>query len=154
MIPGFAATPIDVISTGFAARAIQHLFTDAFKAGATYHICAGQSAPPLGEVLDTAMRMMRARRPSWRKRAIEMPVLSDEATYDLFVRSVHESGDTMMIAATRAVESFARQLTRPKLFDTTHADTALAGATSRRDSLALCEDVVRYCVENEWRAAA
>lgn len=100
------------------------------------------------------MRTMRARRPAWRKRAIELPVLSDAATYDLFVRSVHESGDPMLIAATRAVESFARQLTCPKLFDTANADSALTAAAVRADPLALCEDVVRYCVENEWRAAA
>ena len=35
MIPGTAGTPIDVISTGFAARAIQHLFTEAYKPGET-----------------------------------------------------------------------------------------------------------------------
>lgn len=154
MIPGSAETPIDVVSTGFAARAIQHLFTAAYQPGETYHVCAGQSAPTLGEVLDAAMRTMRARRPAWRKRAIEPPTLTDEPTYDLFVRSVHESGDGMMIAATRAVESFARQLTRPKVFDTTRADAALAGAADRQDPMELCRDVVRYCVENEWKAAA
>ncbi|MGI8617677.1 MAG: SDR family oxidoreductase [Gemmatimonadaceae bacterium] len=154
MIPGSAETPIDVVSTGFAARAIQSLFTAGFEPGETYHICAGRSAPPLGAVLDTAMRTMRARRPSWRRRAIELPVLTDEPTYDLFIRSVRESGDAMMLAATRAVESFARQLTKPKVFDTSHVDAAYAGAATRPDSLALCEDVVRYCVENEWRAAA
>ena len=153
MIPGAATTPIDVISTGFAAHAMQRLSTDAFRPGTTYHVCAGRAAPRLGDILEAAMRTMRARRPAWRKRAIEMPVLSDEPTYDLFVQSVHESGDGMMIAATRAVESFARQLTRPKLFDTTEADSALGGSP-RTDSLGLCEDVVRYCVENEWSAAA
>ena len=153
MIPGAVTTPIDVVSTGFAAHAIQRLATDSFRAGSTYHLCAGRAAPRLGDILEAAMRTMRSRRPAWRKRAIEMPVFSDESTYDLFVRSVHESGDGMMIAATRAVESFARQLTRPKLFDTTAADVALGGG-SRTDPLGLCEDVVRYCVENEWRAAA
>jgi nucleoside-diphosphate-sugar epimerase len=154
MIPGSAETPIDVVSTGFAARAIQHLCTAAFQPAETYHICAGRSAPTLGEVLDAAMRTMRERRPAWRKRAIELPTLTDEPTYDLFVRSVHESGDAMMLSATRAVESFARQLARPKVFDTTQADAALAGAASRPDSLELCRDVVRYCVEHEWKAAA
>jgi nucleoside-diphosphate-sugar epimerase len=154
MIPGSAETPIDVVSTGFAARAIQHLCTAGFQPGETYHICAGRSAPTLGEVLDAAMLTMRERRPAWRKRAIESPTLTDEPTYDLFVRSVHESGDAMMLAATSAVESFARQLTRPKVFDTTQADAALAGAASRPDCLELCRDVVRYCVEHEWKAAA
>lgn len=152
MIPGAATTPIDVVSTGFAARAIRQLGTDSFRAGTTLHVCAGRDAPRLGDVLDAAMRTMRSRRPAWRKRAIEKPVLSDERTYDLFVRSVRESGDEMMIAATRAVESFARQLTRPKLFDTTQAGFALG--VSSTDALGLCEDVVRFCVENEWRAAA
>lgn len=154
MIPGSAETPIDVISTGFAASAIQHLFTAAYRPGETYHVCAGRSAPTLGAVLHAAMRTMRARRPQWRKRAIEPPTLTDEATYDLFVRSVRDSGDGMMITATRAVESFARQLTRPKWFDTTRADAALTGAAVRQDAMELCCDVVRYCVENEWKAAA
>ena len=154
MIPGSRDTPIDVISTGYAARAVQHLFAAAFQPGATYHVCAGRSAPPLLEVLDAAMRTMRERRPAWRKRAIELPALADEPTYELFVRSVRESGDAMMVSATRAVESFARQLTRPKLFDTTQADRSLTGAAARPDPLRLCRDVVRFCVENEWRAAA
>lgn len=154
MIPGSRDTPIDVISTGYAARAVQHLFAAAFQPGATYHVCAGRTAPPLLEVLDAAMHTMRERRPAWRKRAIELPVLADESTYELFVRSVRESGDAMMVSATRAVESFARQLTRPKLFDTTQADRSLTGAATRPDPLELCRDVVRFCVENEWRAAA
>ncbi|MBA3579529.1 MAG: SDR family oxidoreductase [Gemmatimonadaceae bacterium] len=154
MIPGADDTPIDVISTGFAAQALRRLATEAFRPGETYHVCAGSDAPTLGAVLDAAMRTMRARRPAWRKRAIAMPVLADEPTYELFVRSVHESGDAMMAAATRAVESFARQLTRPKIFDTANAVGALGDAWHRPDSLGLCEDVVRYCVENEWKAAA
>lgn len=154
MIPGSGDTPIDVISTGYAARAIQHLFAAAFQPGWTYHICAGRSAPRLMEVLEAAMHTMRARRPAWRKRAIEPPVLSDEATYELFVRSVRESGDASMLSATRAVESFARQLTRPKVFDTAQADLSLIGAATLPDPLELCRDVVRFCVENEWRAAA
>ena len=154
MIPGSADTPIDVISTNFAARALRYFLTVGFEPGRTYQLCAGEAAPALGEVLDTAMRAMRARRPAWRKRAIAAPALCDEATYDLFVRSVHESGHPMMIAATRAVESFARQLTRPKIFDTTLADAALQGVVERADPLGLCADVVGYCVENEWTAAA
>lgn len=154
MIPGSRDTPIDVISTGYAARAIQHLFAAAFQPGLTYHVCAGRSAPSLPEVLEAAMDTMRARRPAWRKRAIELPVLADEPTYELFVRSVRESGDAMLVSATRAVESFARQLTRPKVFDTTEADRSLTVAATRADPLELCRDVVRFCVENEWRAAA
>lgn len=154
MIPGSAETPIDIISTGFAARAIQHAFTAAFEPGVTYQFCGGRLAPTLGEVLDTAMRAMRDRRPAWRKRAIEPPALCDAATYDLFVRSVHDSGDPMMISATRAVESFARQLTSPKIFDTTLADAVLDNLVPRAHPLELCADVVGYCVENEWTAAA
>ena len=154
MIPGARDTPIDVISTGYAAREIQHLFAAAFQPGVTYHVCAGRSAPPLLEVLDAAMHTMRARRPAWRRRAIELPVLADEPTYELFVRSVRESGDAMMVSATRAVESFALQLTRPKVFDTTQADRSLTGAATLADPLELCRDVVRFCMENEWRAAA
>lgn len=154
MIPGAADTPIDVISTDYAARTIHHLLSERFQAGATYHLCAGRSAPLLGDLLETSMRIMRERRPAWRKRAIEMPALADERTYELFARSVVESGDPMMIAAAQAVESFARQLTRPKVFDTSGADAALAGMTARPDSMQLCGDVIRYCIENEWRAAA
>ena len=154
MIPGAADTPIDLISTDYAARTIQHLLGERFQAGATYHLCAGASAPLLGDLLEASMRIMRERRPAWRKRAIEMPVLADERTYELFARSVLESGDPMMIAAAQAVESFARQLTRPKVFDTSEADAVLAGVTARPDSMQLCEDVIRYCIENEWRAAA
>lgn len=154
MIAGSEDTPIDVISTDFAADALQHLLINDFRAGATYHVCAGRNAPTLGAILDTAMATMRARRPAWRKRAIEHPVLADERTYELFVRSVRETGDPIMAAATRAVESFARQLTRPKTFDTRTADAILSGAPARSDETDLCQSVVRYCMDNEWKAAA
>lgn len=153
MIPGSADTRVDLISPSFAARSLAHLVGDAFEPSRTYHVCAGRSAPLLADVLDTAMDTMRAHKPAWRRRAVERPVMADEATYDLFVRSVQESGDAAMISATRAVDSFARQLSRPKVFDTREADAALAGVVDRTPPLALCRDVVVHCISG-WKKAA
>jgi len=154
MIPGDPATPVDVICTDFAARSLHRLVTEDVESGATYHICAGDSAPTLADVLRTAMETMRRHRPAWRRRQIEEPAIVDLPTYELFVRSVEESGDEAMTRATRSLSSFARQLAHPKTFDTEQADAALVGDIALPDSLTLCSDVVRFCVENRWRAAA
>lgn len=154
MIPGDPATPVDVICTDFAARSLHHMVIEPPEVGLTYHICAGDSAPTLTEVLGTAMEAMRRHRPAWRRRQIEVPAIVDLATYELFVRSVEESGDEAMTRATRSLSSFARQLAHPKVFDTERADAAFIGDIALPDSLTLCSDVVRFCVENRWRAAA
>ena len=129
--------------------AIAMLATDAFRAGATWHLCGGQSTLSAGELIDLTMEVIRRHRPSWRRKAIERPAFVDLDTFELFWRSVEQVGDVAMRAATGIVAQFAPQLAFPKRFDDRSAGSALdaargpASAHSRR-----LDEVVRGLVQH------
>jgi nucleoside-diphosphate-sugar epimerase len=155
MVPGELSTPIDLIPTDFAAGAMCHLATERFEPGRTYHACAGVAgSSTLDELLRETVDAFERARPAWRKRRITRPAVVDRATYELFVRSVEESGNVVLQGATRSVQAFAWQLAYPKTFDDSSARTALAGtgvaAPAVREYYAR---VIRWCVESNWGRA-
>jgi nucleoside-diphosphate-sugar epimerase len=156
MVPGPETALVDLIPVDFAADAAYHLFERAFSPGATYHLCAGAShSPTLGRLLDATMSAFERYRPAWRKRSIARPALVDLDTYELFVRSVEEAGNEVLLQATRAVQSFAYQLAYPKAFVARRADEALALASIQAPPvLDYYENVVRWCIETNWGAGA
>lgn len=156
MIPGDLATRIDLVPVDFAARAMHRLVTDRFEAGRTYHLCAGGSRTcSLDGLLSMTVDAFERTRPAWRKRRIVRPAVVDPDTYALFVRSVRESGNVVLRAATDAVQAFAWQLAYPKTFDTVHTDGALDGtgivAPHVRDYYG---KVVAWCVASNWGRTA
>jgi hypothetical protein len=90
-------------------------------------------------------------RPAWRKRSIARPAIVDLPTYELFVRSVEEAGNQVLLQATRAVQAFAYQLGFPKVFDARRAESALAPAgITVPDVMDYYERVIRWCIETNW----
>lgn len=156
MIPGDHATRIDLVPVDFAAGALHRLVTDRFEAGRTYHLCAGEAnSCSLDELLSMTVDAFERTRPAWRKRRIVRPAVVDPDTYALFVRSVRESGNVVLQAATDAVQAFAWQLVYPKTFDATVADAALAGAGVRAPHVRdYYEKVVEWCVTSNWGRSA
>src|SRR5262245_41945192 len=56
MVPGTAASLVDLIPVDYAADASHYLFEHAFTPGVTYHVCAGGSrSATLGSLLDATM---------------------------------------------------------------------------------------------------
>ena len=156
MVPGTDGALVDLIPVDFAADATCHLIAHAFMPGATYHLCAGAvHAATLGALLDATMTAFERHRPAWRKRSIARPAIVDLATYELFVRSVEEAGNQVLLQATRAVQAFAYQLAYPKVFDARAAESVLqpAGITAPH-VLDYYDRVVRWCIETNWGAAA
>jgi nucleoside-diphosphate-sugar epimerase len=127
MIPGAEDTPVDVVTTDYAAGAVATLALRADAAGRTYHLCAGRGALPLGELLDRSFARW-SRDAAWHRRGVARPALTDLATYRVFEASVHDTGDERLRAITRALSHFVPQLALPKRFDTTAADAALGYA--------------------------
>ena len=156
MVPGGESTPVDLIPVDFAAAAAHHIHTHAFAPGATYHLCAGpRDTLPLGALLDATIAAFERFRPAWRKRSIARPALVDLPTYELFVRTVEEAGNEVLLQATRAVAAFACQLAYPKLFDDRRATDALADSGIRPPPvLDYFSDVVRWCIEKNWGRGA
>jgi nucleoside-diphosphate-sugar epimerase len=152
MVPGNEGSLVDLIPVDYAAGASHYLFEHAFTSGATYHICAGGSkSATLGALLDATMTAFNRYRPAWRKRNIARPAIVDLPTYELFVRSVEEAGNQVLLQATRAVQAFAYQLAFPKVFDARYAEAALG-----REGIAVPDvmdyygRVVQWCIETNW----
>ena len=92
--------------------------------GLTVHLCAGAGALPLDELLDDTYARW-ARSPEWRRRAVARPALADLALWELFVRTVEETGNARLRQVTQALSHFLPQLALPKRFDTSRADWLL-----------------------------
>jgi nucleoside-diphosphate-sugar epimerase len=127
MLPGTPATTIDVVPADYVAHAIAALSLAPGAAGVAYHLCAGDGAMPLGELLDATHDAWRLA-PAWRRRAVARPAVTDLATYRLFERSVEETGDRRLRQVVASLSHFVPQLAHPKRFDTTNADHALGRA--------------------------
>lgn len=151
MIPGDPAEPVDIVSSDFVADATLHLVEHASRPG-VFHLAAGrESCTSLGELIGETVSALTRFRPEWRKRAVERPLIVDLDTYELFVRSVEETGNPVLKSATRSIRTFAYQLAHPKVFETHRATATLAGSgISPRPSLDFYPGVVRYCLESNW----
>ncbi len=156
MVPGRETGLVDLIPVDFAADASHHLFEREFTAGATYHLCAGAAhSATLGTLLDATMAAFERYRPAWRKRSIARPAIVELETYELFVRSVEEAGNQVLLQATRAVQAFAYQLAYPKVFDARYAEGVLAPAgIAAPNVLDYYDGIVRWCIETNWGAQA
>jgi nucleoside-diphosphate-sugar epimerase len=126
MLPGTPDSPVDLIPLDYAADAVVTLLCREYRAGARWHVCAGDDAPCLDELLDLAIEAFLASRPAWRRRAIARPAIVPLSAFDRFADSVEELRDTALSAATRSVRPFAPQLAYPKWFDETAARGCLA----------------------------
>ena len=154
MVPGTEVTLVDLIPVDFATDAAHWLFEHAFTPGAIYHLCAGAGrSATLGALLDATLAAFERYRPAWRKRSIARPAIVGLETYELFVRSVEEAGNEVLLQATRAVQAFAYQLAYPKIFDARVAEAALARTCIEAPPvLEYYDRVVRRCIETNWGA--
>jgi nucleoside-diphosphate-sugar epimerase len=156
MMPGDPRHRVDVVAVDYVADAACWLFRNRFEAGRTYHLCSGAGrTPPLDELIDAVMEAFHRFRPEWRRRGIEKPAIVSLATYELFVRSVQEAGNEVLVRATRAVQSFAYQLAYPKTFDDARTLAALEGSGLEPPPvLGYLPDVVRTCIDSDWGGRA
>jgi nucleoside-diphosphate-sugar epimerase len=155
MIPGDSNTPIDIISSDFVAAGILDLI-DHGKPHKVYHLAAGSLASnTLGEILAETMSALAHYRPEWRKRTVERPLIVDLDTYELFTRSVEETGNVVLRDATRSMRTFAYQLAHPKMFGTRNASSTLAAnGIVPQQSLSFYPRVVEYCLQSNWGRTA
>ena len=151
MVPGCSTAPVDMVSSDYVSDAALHLMERQSRCG-VFHLASGADASPaIGEVLTSTIESLIRFRPAWRKRSIEKPMIVDLETYELFVRSVEEAGNQVLLDATRSIRTFAYQLSHPKRFATQKTLDALAGSgIGPKPVLSFYPAVVRYCLESNW----
>ena len=155
MVPGEAASPVDLIAADYAVDGLCCLSGSGFAAGRTYHVCAAGDTLTLDELLDLALAAFVRCRPAWRKRAIERPALVALETFELFRRSVEAVADPRLRAPAAVLGHFAPQLTFAKRFDDGGARQVLESAGIRRPPIReTIARTVEYLIDHDWRGAA
>ena len=151
MIPGLPESALDVVPADYAVDAIARLALDDRVSGSTIHLCAGDRAMPLDELLDEC-RACWARDVAWLRRGIAIPAIADLETWALFTQAVDETGDPRLRRVTRALSHFLPQLALPKRFDTRRADALLgAPAPAVRDYWGR---MITHLRDTGWRGVA
>jgi long-chain acyl-CoA synthetase len=151
MIPGDETNPVDFVPADYVADCIALFLRAAGVEGATFHVCTGDRAISLGELLGQAYAIWSESR-EWRRRGIPRPALTDLETYRLFERAVQDTADERLRAITRSLSHFIPQVALPKWFDTSHTE-----AVTRRqppEALHFWPRVIRHLVDSRWAAEA
>lgn len=126
MLPDAPASAVDCVPASWVADAIAALSTHAECDRTAVHLCAGEGALPLDELLARTWAAW-SRHDAWRRRQVPRPALCDLETYGLYERSAHEVGDARLRRVVAALGHFAPQLAYAKTFHTGRAE-ALLGA--------------------------
>lgn len=151
MIPGTPDSAVDLIAVDYAAAAVEHLATGGFQAGRTFHICGGEDVLTIAEMLQLTLETFLRYRPSWRKRAIEMPAIVELPTFELFARSVEEVGDNILRGSVEIIKHFVPQLAYPKTFvDAACAQSITTAGLLKPKVREFYPKIVRWLVETGW----
>ena len=117
VVPGSAATPVDLVTEEDAARAIARLLYVA-DAGGTYHVAGGDDAPTLGDIVEP----------------FGVDFLGEDQFHWALSKLRHER--PRLAPVYDELASFIFELAYPKVFDTSRAEDALGGSVTRTSPLA------------------
>jgi nucleoside-diphosphate-sugar epimerase len=152
MMPGAEETPVDIISTEYAASFIAAAAQSAQKSETgILHACAGEFAPRLGELLGHLTTAFSAQSAAWRTGAILPPSLVDAQTFGLFETTVQQSGDLLFQRVCGDAKSFLPSLLYPRVYGNQHALALNPQAIGDWRSLASL--VSHYVIEQHIRAS-
>jgi nucleoside-diphosphate-sugar epimerase len=153
LVPGRKESPVDLIALDYAADSIALAALHQFTPGSTWHVCGGSDAFSLEQFLEETLQLFYKNRPAWRKRAIEKPAIVNLETFNLFVRSVEELGESVLKNSVAVLKSFAPQLAYPKLISDEATQHVLQRSGLARPGIRdYYPKVVRFLLENNWEA--
>lgn len=153
MIPGTPAYPVDLIAVDHAASTIVTLFCRHFSAKEIFHITAGiEHSYLLGDIVNDTFSLFEEHSPEWKKREIAKPLLVSKEAFDLFLKSVEETGNPLMLQIVKNTKYFADQLLYPKNFK---RDAVLKYIPDYNQSLPSIREfyarVVKFCLTTNWK---
>jgi nucleoside-diphosphate-sugar epimerase len=152
-VPGKKESPVDLIALDYATDGIALVALQQFTPGSTWHISGGSDVFSLEEFLEETLQLFYRNRPAWRKRAIEKPAIVNLETFNLFVRSVEELGESVLKNSVAVLKSFAPQLAYPKLISDAATQHVLQRSGLARPGIRdFYPKVIRFLLENNWEA--
>ena len=119
MLPAADGSLVDLIATDVAARWLARAVARPVTDLDVCHVAAGPRAIPVLELIAAAVAHLRTTVSGWADGQIEAPVIVDAATFELFERSVAQSGDALFGRVLVSARSFFPTLLYPKVYDTT-----------------------------------
>lgn len=154
LVPGTPSSPVDLIANEYATESVVALALQTFTPGATWHVCGGRDALGLDELLDLTLLFFHEYRPAWRKRAIEKPTIVDLETFELFVRSIEQLGESTLQESVAVFKHFAPQLAYPKEFNDAATRSRLQSVGVLRPKIRdYYPGIVRFLLVNNWQPA-
>jgi nucleoside-diphosphate-sugar epimerase len=147
MIPGNESSRIDIISTECAADGITRAALNP-SAPPVSHVCAGENAIPLADLIDCAVEQFGRLSPTWRKGQIARPMIVDDITFELFRQSVVQSGDVLFRSILESLASFLPGLLYPKIYETSQAKTLFGGLLPPSDCRSLLQKVITASISS------
>jgi nucleoside-diphosphate-sugar epimerase len=150
MMPGVAGTTIDAIATDVPAKWIARAVLREVDALDVCHVAAGAGAPTLVELLEAAVERLRLHA---RGRPLDAPLLVDRSTFDLFRRSVEQSGDAILGRVLDSAAAFLPLLLYPKVFATERAEQCWGGRLPHPAWQTVLGRTIDFGCANNWKDA-
>jgi thioester reductase-like protein len=151
MLPAVEESRVDLMATDVAARWIARAAACPAERLEVCHVAAGDRAIAIHELLHAAVAHLRDRIAGWNSGQIEAPVIVDAATFDLFERSVGQSGDALFARVLASARSFFPSLLYPKVYQTARAEQVWGGPLPLSDWRSTLGKVIEFGCARDWR---
>jgi nucleoside-diphosphate-sugar epimerase len=148
MMPGRNHSPVDLISTEFAAATLSALVKTEPQPGRIVHVSSGHEAPQLAELIAFLADLFGRHDRGWASGSVVPPDLVDAETFRLFEAAVHQSGDLLFQRVCADAQSFLPGLLHPRTFATSFVQGLAAP-----DWRLLAERVFTWLLANNWGRA-
>ena len=119
MMPGVSGSTIDIIANDVAAQWIARAALTEVERLDVCHVAAGIQAPTFVALLGATIERLRLHSGG---RPLDVPLIVDRQTFDLFRRSVERSGDLIFTRVLDAAAAFLPLLLYSKVFATERAE--------------------------------
>ena len=151
VVPAAEGARIDLIATDVGARWLVRAAGQAVDGLEVCHVAAGDRAIPLQELLECAVRHLRATLPGWKHGQIQPPAIVDAATFKLFERAAAATGDVRLARVLEVAASFLPALLYPKVYQTCRAERVWGGPLPLSDWRSTLGRVIEFGSAHGWR---
>lgn len=151
-LPGDPLGHLDLIPVDWAASVIRHLVMGNFRAGTTYHVCAGPSSSfNLQQLIDATLEAFESS-PHSDRRIIKKPPIVSKGEFDALVSRALEEGHGIFVQLLKPLGYFMPHLSLPKVFgaENLHRDLPSDGSLVVPDVREYYPKIVNYCLKTRW----
>jgi nucleoside-diphosphate-sugar epimerase len=150
MLPAADGACVDLIATDVAAQWIARAVAHRVESLEVCHVAAGDRAIPIRDLVNAAVAHLSGSVPEWKSGHIQAPVVVDAATFDLFERSIRQSGDALFGRVLESARFFFPALLCPKVYETARSERLWGGALPLSDWRTTLGRVIEFGCARDW----